>query len=71
MPGNRKGRPLYITALVLRVRWPPKPSEGLQAPFVSDALMPQDLQIAIIRPHLEEGGVRPIPLIDNLLDHIL
>ena len=70
MPGIQERGALYITALALRVRWLPEPSEGLQAPFVSHALMPQDVQIAIIRPHLEEGGVRPIPLIDHFLDHI-
>ena len=68
--GGRARAGSDITALALRVRWLPKPSEGLQAPFVSHALMPQDVQIAIIRPHLEEGGVRPIPLIDHFLDQI-
>ena len=70
MPGIQERGALYITALALRVRRLPEPSEGLQAPFVSHALMPQDVQIAIIRPHLEEGGVRPIPLIDHFLDQI-
>jgi len=32
-------RALYITALAMRVRWLQEPSEGLQAPFVSHALV--------------------------------
>jgi len=44
----------YAVVNVRRNRWPrpaglPKPSEGLQTPFVSDAVVFQDVQIAIIR----------------------
>jgi hypothetical protein len=70
MPGIQEGAGSLHHRLALRVRWLAEPSEGLQAPFVSHALVPQDVQIAIIRPHLEEDGVRPIPLIDHFLDYI-
>jgi hypothetical protein len=68
-PGDGQGRALMHHSFGAASRLP-EPSEGLQAPFVSHALMPQDVQIAIIRPHLEEGGVRPIPLIDHFIDQI-
>jgi hypothetical protein len=47
-----------------------EPPEGLQAPFVFGTTVPQDIQIAIVRPDFVENGLRPIPLIDRFLDHV-
>ena len=33
--------------------------------------MPQDVDIAVIRAELEEGVVRPVPLLEHFLDHVL
>ena len=50
--------------------WLLEPSEGLQAPLVSDTAVPQNIQAVIVCPHLEKGGIGPIPLIENFLHHI-
>src|SRR5215469_1242814 len=46
----------------------PQASEGLQLPFVRRTAVPKDIEIAVIRAHLEENLVRPVPLVENFFD---
>lgn len=46
--------------------------ECLQAPRVLDrrGVVPQNVKVAVIRTHFEEGGIRAIPLIYDFFDKV-